>query len=73
MARTVKTIPATRQRFTAVPISEHRKRRTAAYARVSTDSEEQQNSYEAQVDSYTRYIKSREDWEYPTGITKTIS
>ena len=34
------------------------------YARVSTDSEEQQTSYEAQVDYYTHYIQSREDWEF---------
>lgn len=36
----------------------------AGYARVSTDSEEQQTSYEAQVDYYTRYIQSREDWDF---------
>lgn len=36
----------------------------AAYARVSTDHEEQQSSYEAQVDYYTNYIKGRDDWEF---------
>jgi DNA invertase Pin-like site-specific DNA recombinase len=41
-----------------------RKRKAAGYARVSTDHEEQQTSYEAQVDYYTNYIKSREDWEF---------
>jgi DNA invertase Pin-like site-specific DNA recombinase len=40
------------------------RRRVAAYARVSTDSEEQLTSYEAQVDYYTRYITGREDWEF---------
>ncbi|MDD7542468.1 MAG: recombinase family protein [Mobiluncus porci] len=35
----------------------------AAYARVSTDSEEQATSYEAQVDYYTGLIQSRADWE----------
>lgn len=49
MAR-VTTIPATISRFTAAPINEKKKRRTAAYARVSTDSEEQLTSYAAQVD-----------------------
>ena len=34
------------------------------YARVSTDSEEQLNSYEAQVAYYTEYIKARSDWNY---------
>ena len=61
MAKTVTTIPATLTRFTAAPINQVRKRRTAGYARVSTDSEEQQTSYEAQVDYYTNYIKSRDD------------
>ncbi len=32
--------------------------RVAAYARVSTDEEEQLSSYEAQVDYYTRYMQS---------------
>ncbi len=41
-----------------------RKRRVAAYARVSTDEDEQLSSYEAQVDFYTRHIKSNPDWEF---------
>lgn len=36
----------------------------AAYARVSTDQEEQLTSYEAQVDYYTNYIKSNPQWEF---------
>ena len=63
MAR-VTTIPATISRFTAAPINEKKKRRTAAYARVSTDSEEQLTSYAAQVDYYTNYIRGRDDWEF---------
>lgn len=39
------------------------KLRVAAYARVSSDSADQLNSYIAQVDFYTRLIASREDWE----------
>src|SRR5574344_808923 len=34
------------------------KRKTAAYARVSTDSDEQQNSYQAQIDYYQKLISS---------------
>ena len=41
-----------------------RKRRVAAYARVSTDSDEQYTSYAAQVDYYTQYIKNHIDWEF---------
>ena len=40
-------------------------KRVAAYARVSTNSEEQLTSYEAQVDYYTRYIQSKPDeWDF---------
>ena len=39
------------------------KLRVAAYARVSSDSDDQINSYIAQVDYYARYIASKEDWE----------
>ena len=38
------------------------KRRVAAYARVSTDSDEQFTSFEAQVDYYTRQIAANTDW-----------
>ena len=38
--------------------------RVAAYARVSTDSEEQLNSYEAQLDYYTKLILSNPDWKF---------
>jgi site-specific DNA recombinase len=40
------------------------KRKVAAYARVSTDSDEQLNSYETQISYYTNYIKRRSDWEF---------
>ncbi len=40
------------------------RRRVAAYARVSTSSEEQLTSYEAQVDYYTRFIQSKPEWEF---------
>ena len=40
------------------------KRRVVAYARVSTDSDEQLTSYEAQVDYYQKYIQHHENWEY---------
>jgi hypothetical protein len=38
--------------------------RVAAYARVSTDSEEQLSSYESQVDYYTRYIAEKPEWDF---------
>lgn len=60
----VTTIPASISRYTASPIDKPKKRKVAGYARVSTDHDEQFTSYEAQIDYYTKYIKSRDDWEF---------
>ena len=65
----VTTIQATKNKFTALPTASIAKRRTAGYARVSTDKDEQFTSYEAEVDYYTKYIQSREDWEFVTVYT----
>jgi len=72
----VTVVPATLNRFTAMPIADTRKRRVAAYARVSTNSDEQKTSYEAQVSYYTDYIRAKSDWEFvqvyaDKGITGT--
>ena len=37
------------------------------YARVSTDMEEQEESYENQRDYFEQYIKARPDWNYVEG------
>ena len=37
--------------------------KAAAYCRVSTDSDEQETSYEAQVNHYTSFIQSHPGWE----------
>ena len=63
-ARKVQVIEATINPRTHLPTTSPRKRRVAAYARVSTDSDEQAGSYDAQIDYYTRYICSRPDWEF---------
>lgn len=52
------------------------KLRVAAYARVSTEQDEQQSSYEAQVKYYTDFIRNNPDWEFvdvfaDEGITGT--
>ena len=62
--RSVTVIPASIHRFSEVPLASAEKRKVAAYARVSTDNEDQKTSYAAQVDYYTNYIKSRSDWEF---------
>ena len=64
MAVNVRVIPAIAKTYANENVSFRAKRRTAAYARVSTDSEEQLTSYEAQVDYYTKYIKERDDWQF---------
>ncbi len=48
---------------------ERRKKHVAAYARVSTDSEEQLSSYEAQVNFYTNHIKANPNWEFVSVYT----
>ena len=57
-------IPQKLNKATFMPLNQSVKRRVAGYARVSTDSDEQKTSYEAQVRYYTNYIKSRDDWEF---------
>lgn len=64
MARKVTMIPQTINPLTHMPNDAVVKRRVAGYARVSTEQEEQQTSYEAQVDYYTKYIKKHGEWEF---------
>ena len=63
-AKNITVIPATKMMHTGLPRNAAVKRRVAGYARVSTDSEEQQTSYEAQVDYYTKYIQSKPEWAF---------
>ena len=63
-ARRVTMIPAVETFATVSSEGNLRLKRVAAYARVSTENEEQLSSYEAQVDYYTRYIKSNNQWKF---------
>ena len=74
--RVVTMIPQRIQPITQSPINSLLRKKVAGYARVSTGSDEQENSYEAQVDYFTEYIRSHEDWEFvkiytDEGITGT--
>ena len=62
----IRMIPATKQQYGSAAVSSPltAKRRAGAYARVSTDKDEQENSFQAQVDYYTRYIQEHPDWEF---------
>ncbi|MGF3065794.1 hypothetical protein [Facklamia sp. P12950] len=50
MRRKVTTILATKAAFSSKSTIQYSKKKVAGYARVSTDSDEQFTSYEAQVD-----------------------
>lgn len=60
----VTVIKPTINPHTHISIDAPHKRRVAAYARVSTDQDEQFTSYEAQIDYYTKYIKANDEWEF---------
>ncbi len=74
MAKTVKKIllePAN-----TIPTQVVGKLKVAAYCRVSTDRDEQKNSFEGQVKTYSTKIRANPDWEYvgiyaDEGITGT--
>ena len=77
-ARKVTMIPATVNMATRMPIVSQHKRRVAAYARVSTDKDEQFTSYEAQIDYYEKLICRNPALEYSgmysdEGITDTTT
>ena len=63
-AKNVMVIPARRRLGNTVQAEERPKLRVAAYCRVSTDSDEQATSYEAQVEHYTAFIKQNSEWEF---------
>ncbi|ERI89917.1 resolvase protein [Clostridiales bacterium oral taxon 876 str. F0540] len=58
--KTVSIIPA--NPITLQERARKKKLRVAAYCRVSTDQEEQQSSYQAQIDYYTAKINENKDW-----------
>lgn len=62
VSKNVTVIPA--RKYTRKNKDEEKlKLRVAAYCRISTDSDEQATSYEAQIEHYTAYIKGHPDWE----------
>lgn len=63
LAQNITVIPARRSIGTQKPAAKVQKIRVAAYCRVSTEYEEQESSYEVQVEHYTNYIKSNPEWE----------
>ncbi len=65
MPRTIVTIPARSTEAQAdLTLPGIQKKKVAAYARVSTDSEEQQTSYVQQIRYYRSFIESNPDWDF---------
>ncbi len=60
----VRVIPSTIDPLTQQPRNSKKQVKVAAYARVSTHTEEQFQSYEAQVNYYKDYIQKRSDWTF---------
>ncbi|MBR4455480.1 MAG: recombinase family protein [Solobacterium sp.] len=60
---TVRVIPPNKNKVTGPRPEEAPKLKVAAYCRVSTESEEQATSYEAQVKHYTEYITNHPGWQ----------
>ena len=59
-ASNVRIIPAKAQ--TEISRSKYKQLRVAAYCRVSTEQEEQQNSYQVQIAYYTDLINRKKEW-----------
>ena len=59
--RVVRTMP---QMFIETVEIDQGKLKVAAYARVSTEKEEQEDSFERQVEHYKQMIASKPDWKY---------
>ena len=64
LAPNVTVMPAKQRVGSQKPTEKIRKLRVAAYARVSTENEEQEGSYEIQVEYYTALIKGNSEWEF---------
>lgn len=64
VSKNITIIPARRRVGNTAKSVQTPKIRVAAYCRVSTDSDEQATSYEAQVEHYTTYIRMNPEWEF---------
>ncbi|HOW22838.1 MAG TPA: recombinase family protein [Sedimentibacter sp.] len=62
--KSITVIPARKRFGNTVAKEKIKKLRVAAYCRVSTETEEQNSSYEVQVDHYTEFIKKNTEWEF---------
>lgn len=64
VGKNVTVIPARKRVGNTVSTENIPKLRVVAYCRVSTDTDEQATSYEAQVEHYTDFIRKNTEWEF---------
>jgi DNA invertase Pin-like site-specific DNA recombinase len=62
--KNITVIPARKRVGSTAAKEKVKKLRVAAYCRVSTETEEQNSSYEVQVEHYTEFIKKNAEWEF---------
>lgn len=62
--KNITVIPARKRVGNTATANDKPKLKVAAYCRVSTDSEEQATSYDAQVEHYTEFIRKNPEWEF---------
>ena len=62
MSKNITVIPARKRVGNTVNKEVKPKLKVAAYCRVSTDSDEQATSYEAQMEHYTNLIQKNDAW-----------
>jgi len=62
--KNITVIPARKRVGSTAAKEKVKKLRVAAYCRVSTETEEQNSSYEVQVAHYTEFIKKNVEWEF---------
>ena len=62
--KTIKVLPKKQWALQDLETGEKHKRKVCAYARVSTDLEDQKNSFRAQLEEYQNRISKNPEWEF---------
>ena len=62
--KTIEVIKPTNKFYNVATNEVINKKRVAAYARVSTDEDDQLNSFKFQIEEYTKRIQANKDWEF---------
>ena len=64
LERKLTVIPAKSKTVMGAAVKALKRLRVSAYGRVSTDSDEQIESYGAQLDHYSKHISQNPEWEF---------